>query len=157
MEIQELLKLYAAHPQVAAANSLFKDNASRNIFFKGLNGSGAAMTIASLYLKERRCCLCILNDLEEAGYFYHDLVQLLDDEKISFFPSAYRRAIKYGHIDPANEILRTEVLSMLQENNNSFIIVSYPDALAEKVIAQDILKKNTLKISVGEKIDNMAL
>jgi len=155
MEIQELLKLYAVHPQVAAANSLLKDNTSRNIFFKGLNGSGAAMTIASLHLKRGGCCLCILNDLEEAGYFYHDLVQLLTDEKICFFPSAYRRAIKYGHLDPANEILRTEVLSMLQENNNSFIIVSYPDALAEKVIAQDILKKNTLKISVGEKIDNM--
>jgi len=51
MEIQELLKLYAVHPQVAAANSLLKDNTSRNIFFKGLNGSGAAMTIASLHLK----------------------------------------------------------------------------------------------------------
>ena len=71
MEIQELLKLYAAHPQVAAADSLLKDNASRNLFFKGLNGSGAAMTIASLFLKERGRCLCILNDLEEAGYFYH--------------------------------------------------------------------------------------
>ena len=155
MEIQELLKLYAAHPQVAAADSLLKDNASRNLFFKGLNGSGAAMTIASLFLKERGRCLCILNDLEEAGYFYHDLVQLLEDEEIYFFPSAYRRAIKYGHIDPANEILRTEVLSMLQGKNNPFIIVSYPDALAEKVVAQDILKENTLKISVGEKIDNM--
>ncbi len=99
--------------------------------------------------------MCILNDQEEAGYFYHDLVQLTGSNDIYFFPSAYRRAIKYGHVDPANEILRTEVLSVLQDPEAPFVIVSYPDALAEKVISRDELKKNTLKISVGEKLDNM--
>ena len=71
------------------------------------------------------------------------------------FPSAYRRAIKYGHIDPANEILRTEVLSVLQDPEAPFVIVTYPDALAEKVISREDLKQNTLKISVREKLDNM--
>lgn len=99
--------------------------------------------------------MCVLNDQEEAGYFYHDLVQLTGSNEIYFFPSAYRRAIKYGHIDPANEILRTEVLSMLQDAEASFVIVTYPDALAEKVISREDLKENTLKISVGEKLDNM--
>lgn len=99
--------------------------------------------------------MCVLNDQEEAGYFYHDLVQLTGSNDIYFFPSAYRRAIKYGHIDPANEILRTEVLSVLQDQEAPFVIVSYPDALAEKVISRDDLKQNTLKISVREKLDNM--
>ena len=53
--------------------------------------------------------MCVLNDQEEAGYFYHDLMQLTASNEVYFFPSAYRRAIKYGHVDPANEILRTEV------------------------------------------------
>ena len=97
----------------------------------------------------------MLNDLEEAGYFYHDLVQLTGGDGIYFFPSAYRRAIKYGHVDPANEILRTEVLSTLQDPDIPFVIVTYPDALAEKVISREVLKENTLKISVGEKLDNM--
>lgn len=99
--------------------------------------------------------MCVLNDLEEAGYFYHDLVQLTGGDGIYFFPSAYRRAIKYGHVDPANEILRTEVLSTLQDPDIPFVIVTYPDALAEKVISREVLKENTLKISVGEKLDNM--
>ncbi len=99
--------------------------------------------------------MCVLNDQEEAGYFYHDLIQLTGSNDIYFFPSAYRRAIKYGHIDPANEILRTEVLSVLQDPEAPFVIVSYPDALAEKVISREDLKQNTLKISVGEKLDNM--
>lgn len=135
--------------------SLIQDPTSRNIFLKGLNGSGAAMTIASLFIKRRGSYVCVLNDLEEAGYFYHDLMQLTASNDVYFFPSAYRRDIKYGHIDPANEILRTEVLSVLQNAEASFILVTYPEALAEKVVARDVLKKNTLKISVGEKVDNM--
>ncbi|WP_298553362.1 transcription-repair coupling factor [uncultured Parabacteroides sp.] len=155
MEVQDLLKQYAAHPQVAALNTLLKSETSRNIFLKGLNGSGAAMTIASLFSKRRGSYVCVLNDLEEAGYFYHDLVQLTGGDGIYFFPSAYRRAIKYGHVDPANEILRTEVLSTLQDPTVPFVIVTYPEALAEKVISREVLKENTLKISVGEKLDNM--
>ncbi|MFR2009702.1 MAG: transcription-repair coupling factor [Parabacteroides merdae] len=155
MEVQDLLKQYAAHPQVAALNTLLKNKTSRNIFLKGLNGSGAAMTIASLFSKRRGSYVCVLNDLEDAGYFYHDLVQLTGGDGIYFFPSAYRRAIKYGHVDPANEILRTEVLSTLQDPTAPFIIVTYPEALAEKVISREVLKENTLKISVSERLDNM--
>lgn len=155
LEVQELLKLYTVHPQIMALDAVLKDKSSQNIFLKGLNGSGAAMAIASLFIKRRGSYVCVLNDMEEAGYFYHDLIQLTGSNEIFFFPSAYRRAIKYGHIDPANEILRTEVLSMLQDTEASFIIVTYPEALAEKVIARDVLKENTLKISIKEKLDNM--
>lgn len=155
MEVQELLKIFAAHPQITALDTLLNGNTSNNIFLKGLNGSGAAMIIASLFLKRRGSYVCVLNDQEEAGYFYHDLMQLTGSNAIYFFPSAYRRAIKYGHIDPANEILRTEVLSVLQDPEAPFVIVSYPDALAEKVISREDLKQNTLKISVREKLDNM--
>ncbi|MDL2282076.1 transcription-repair coupling factor [Parabacteroides sp. OttesenSCG-928-G06] len=155
MEIHELLNLYGAHPQISACHSLLQQESSRNIFLKGLNGSGAAMVMASLFSRKNNRFVCILNDMEEAGYFYHDLMQLTSGEDIFFFPSAYRRSIKYGHIDPANEILRTEVLSMLQNPETPFVIVTYPDALAEKVIAREVLKENTLKIHVAEKLDNI--
>lgn len=158
LEVQELLNIYAAHPGVHALDTLIQEETSRTIFLKGLNGSGAALTIASLFSGtegKRESYVCVLNDLEEAGYFFHDLVQLTGSNAVYFFPSAYRRAIKYGHADPPNEILRTEVLSRLQDDRSPFIIVTYPDALAEKVVNREILKENTLKISVGEKLDNM--
>ena len=155
MEVQELLKLYAAHPQVSALSSLLKKRDSRNIFLKGLNGSAAALTIASLFTKSRGRYVCVLNDIEEAGYFFHDFVQLTASNDAYFFPSSYRRAIKYGHIDPANEVLRTEVLSLLQDESSPFVIVTYPDALSEKVISKDVLKENTLKIHTGEKLDSI--
>lgn len=150
------MSVYAAHPQVAAIDSLLKENTSHDLCLKGLNGSGSAMTIASLFTKRGGCFMCILNDLEEAGYFYHDIMQLTgNNDNVYFFPSAYRRSIKYGHIDPANEILRTEVLSHLQDDEATYVIVTYPEALAEKVVARETLKENTLKISVGEKVDTI--
>lgn len=155
MEVQNLLNIYAAHPQVKALDSLLDNDTSNNLFLKGLNGSGAAITIASLFMKRGGCYVCVLNDAEEAGYFYHDLRQVTNSPDIYFFPSAYRRSIKYGHIDPANEILRTEVLSLLQYTGTSFVIVTSPDALAEKVVDAGTLKENTLKIHTGEKLDNM--
>ena len=118
-----------------------------------MSGSASAMTIAALYAKGGGNFICLLNDMEEAGYFYNDLKQLTNSDSVYFFPSAYRRDIKYGHIDPANEILRTEVLSILQNEHPKFIIVSYPEAIAEKVARQEILKENTLPLKVGDTAD----
>ncbi len=155
MEIQELVKLYAAHPHLHALDSLLDEGSSRALFLKGLHGSASALVMATLYTTRKGCFVCVMNNLEEAGYFYHDLMQMTDGNGIYFFPSSYRRSIKYGHTDPANEILRTEVLSMLQQPDASFIIVTYPDALAEKVVSGETLKENTLEIHTGEKLDNM--
>lgn len=155
LEIKELLTIYAAHPQIAASEALLTNNTSRNIFLKGLSGSAGAMAISSLFTRKKGSFICILNNLEDAGYFYHDLVQITGGEGMYFFPSSYRRAIKYGHTDPANEILRTEVLSRLQDTGKPSIIVTYPEALAEKVISGETLQENTLKIHTGEKLDNM--
>lgn len=91
--------------------------------------------------------------MEEAGYFYHDLTQILGTEQVLFFPSSFRRAIKYGQKDAANEILRTEVLSRLQKGEEGLCVVTYPDALAEKVVSRKELGENTLKLHAGERVD----
>lgn len=95
--------------------------------------------------------LFVLDDADEAGYFYHDLTQMLGQESVFFFPSSYRRAVKYGQRDAANEILRTEVLARLSAGNPIFI-VSYPDALAELVVSKQYLDEKILKLSVGQQI-----
>lgn len=95
----------------------------------------------------------ILGDVEEAGYFYHDLTQILGTERVLFFPSSFRRAIKYGQKDAANEILRTEALSRLEKGDTSVCIVTYPDALSEKVVSRNNLKEKSLKLHTGERVD----
>ena len=98
----------------------------------------------------------ILNDLEEAGYFYHDLVQVDGETDVLFFPSSYRRAIKYGQKDAANEILRTEVLSRL-EQKKPVTVVTYPEALAEKVVSRKRLSDAMLTLKVGQQEDTVKL
>lgn len=151
MTLTDLLKKFESHKNIPVAIKLLSQYS--NIFVKGLLGSSDAMFAASLFEKKKNSYLYILNDGESAGYFYHDLTQLLGNEKILFFPSAYKRAIKYGQIDAASEILRTEVLSRLQSADKDFIIVTYPEAIAETVVAKSVLEQNTIHISVNEEID----
>ena len=150
MEISKLLQLFGSTPNVTIAGKLLGE--AKVLSVKALHGSSKPLFAASLYARDAKPYLYILNDLENAGYFYHDLIQLLGSEKVLFFPSGYKRAAKYGQVDSANEILRTEVLGRLQIETEPYIIVTYPDALAEKVISQDTLSQNTLSISVKEEI-----
>ena len=100
-----------------------------------------------------------MNDAEEAGYFYHDLTQLTDGKQSLFFPSSFKRAIKYGQRDDAAEVLRTEVLTRLRPNpsheggEGPRFIITYPDAIAEGVASQERLEKNTLSLRVGQQTD----
>ena len=172
MFIQEIQTIYSTHPHINAVLSLLEENrhaeiissahknlseknSSKDIILSGLNGSAKAVITASLFEKKGDIFLCLQNDLEDAGYFYNDLMRLMNDRDVYFFPSAYHRHIKYGHIDLANEILRTEVLGLLQTEKPSGIIVSYPDAIAEKVLSKKVLQENTLSIHTCEKIDPM--
>ena len=158
MKIEDLEKVYAKLPQVAAlANEIGKSGA-RRIFLEGLLGSSAPMLFGSLSSKCSAPLLFILQDSEEAGYFYHDLTQLLGTRSVLFFPSSYRRAIKYGQLDSASQILRTEVLtqitshSTLRTPHSSLYIVTYPEALAEMVVPKQTLSSRTLIIEKGQQI-----
>lgn len=152
MSIKELQDIYAKHPNVTGLASLCKDKSIRNVFLEGMHGSCASL-FASVCIKSvPGIHVFILNDLEEAGYFYHDMVQANGDADILFFPSSYRRAIKYGQKDAANEILRTEVLSRL-ERQESVAVVTYPEALAEKVVSRNQLFESTLTLKVGQQED----
>lgn len=153
MTITELQQQYAAHPNTAVMERLLKDASVQTIFCGGLCASSASL-FSSVLVKQDVCpFVFVLGDLEEAGYFYHDLTQVLGTEKVLFFPSSFRRSIKYGQKDAANEILRTEVLSRLQKGEEGLCIVTYPDALAEKVVSRKELSDKTLKLNVGEKLD----
>lgn len=153
MTITELQHQYTCHPHVEALGRLLDDVSVKHVFCGGLCASAASLFASALVEKSPYPFVFILGDLEEAGYFYHDLTQILGTARILFFPSSFRRAVKYGQKDAANEILRTEVLSRVQKGEQGLCIVTYPDALAEKVVSRKELSDNTLKLNVGERVD----
>lgn len=160
MEIINLVKRFARHSGVEAAQKVWDDDSVRSIHFKGLSASATPMLFAALAMAEKPwkvpVVLFVLNDLEEAGYFYHDLTQMLGEAQVLFLPSSYKRAIKYGQKDSANEVLRTEVLTRLVEVSKSksrLYIVTYPDALAEMVVSRDTLNTRSIALKVGDTIE----
>ncbi|MBQ4413135.1 MAG: transcription-repair coupling factor [Prevotella sp.] len=152
MKIEELEKVYAKLPQVAALAHEIENAATRRIFLEGLLASSAPMLFGSLAAKCKSPILFILQDAEEAGYFYHDLTQLLGTRQVLFFPSSYRRAIKYGQLDSASQILRTEVMTQLSIINCQLFIVTYPEALAEMVVPKQTLNDRTVVIEKGQEV-----
>lgn len=159
MDIQRIQKIYSRHANVKSLVRQLSKASNGQIMINGLQGSSAPLVFASLteYGPEilSRPYLFVLNDEEDSGYFYHDLVQFLGDAQVLFFPSSYKRAIRYGQKDAANEILRTEVLSRLSSGVLPLFVVTHPQALAEKVVTKEVLKNKTLTIGVGEQVDIM--
>ena len=152
MDIQELQRIYAAHPNVSGLAGQLENSSVRTIFLGGLYASASSLFFSAYLKRVSHSVVFILNDVEEAGYFYHDLVQVNGEESVLFFPSSYRRAIKYGQKDAGNEILRTEVLSRLQKGE-PVCVVTYPDAVAEKVVSGRELSAHTLKLEVGRRTE----
>ena len=167
MEIQQLQTLYAGHPKVSALAKALADDKCKNIYVEGLLASNVPMVFSTLYTQSKvpnalHPFLFILPDADEAGYFYHDLTQIMGEKLVKFFPSSYRRAVKYAQRDPANEILRTEVLTLFNEELkekesspfalHSSFIVSYPEAVAEMVVSKKQLNAQTLSLQTGQTI-----
>ena len=167
MNIQDIQKLYGVLPQGNALIKTMDEKSVRTIFLQGLLASATPMFFASIVKRWQKTVLFVLNDNDEAGYFYNDLktIAMPDNAneqtaEVLFFPSSYRRAVKYGQRDAGNEILRTEVLSRLsvinEEKTTSSLplcIVTEPSALAELVVAKHKLDEHTLSMSVGQTID----
>ena len=155
MKIQELLQLYAMSPRVKALADVLGKKSDETIFLDGLVASSIAMTFAALSTSKQGKSggapfLFIMQDAEAAGYLYHDLQQLLGDQQVLFFPSSYRRSVKYGQRDAASEILRTEVLAHMSSVNSKLYIITYPEAVAELVVSKKRLDSRTLSLHTGQ-------
>lgn len=159
MNIQDISDLYAKSPQVAALAKLLEDKSAATVFLQGLVASAAPMMFAAVARRVSPMCLFVLNDAEEAGYFYHDLTQIMGNTDVLFFPSSYRRQIKYGQRDPAGEILRTEVLSRLSAplEGHPLYVVTCPEALSELVVSRKKLDERTLLLRTGDTHDVIQL
>ena len=154
MDIKDIRQLYAMAPQTGALLKLLQDKQGDNIFLQGQQASATPLLFASVAEKTVQTFLFVLQDADEAGYFYHDLTQVMGTENVLFFPSSYKRSVKYGQRDSANEILRTEVLAKVSARDvkahEALFIVSYPEALAELVISKKHLDERRLSLKTGQ-------
>jgi transcription-repair coupling factor (superfamily II helicase) len=153
MKENGITKLYSGHPVLndllAVVNS---DKPGTRYSVVGLTGSAKSIILSHLFQNTQLIHVVIIPEKEEAAYFYNDLVSLSGDETIFFFPSTYKRSVQYEQTEPANIVLRTEVLNYLASGKRKGVIVTYPESVMEKVISKKNLKKNTFHVNKGDKL-----
>lgn len=150
MELNEAVNLFISPARRNALQKNLTDKIIKRIEISGLEGSAPAMLLASLDATGDPA-LVIADDLDQAGYIYNDLCQIMGADKVAIFPSGYKRDIKYGQSDPPSQILRSEVLDFLNnKKSNLRYVVCYPESLAEKVADSNTVSANSISIVKGD-------
>jgi transcription-repair coupling factor (superfamily II helicase) len=148
-----LEEIYRNSKEAEEISGLLQEPAGIFLQIKGLSGSSRAAFIHSCLAKAKGSHLIILPEKEEAAYFYNDLTNFDGTDRCLFFPSSYVRSIHYKKTDEANIITRTQVLKRLSEKRVASFVVTYPEALMERVISRKGLDDNTFEMREGEKVN----
>ena len=131
---------------------LEKINSAQSVCLSNTGQSALSFQLAALYQKKSVPFLLIFENKEEAAHYFNDFENILGNKKVLFFPESYRRAYQIEETDNANVILRSKVLSHLQSRQKPQVVVTYPEALFEKVVVKKELQNHTLKIKTGDKL-----
>ncbi|MGB0270424.1 MAG: transcription-repair coupling factor [Schleiferiaceae bacterium] len=152
MEIADLLSRYHSHPLVEQLTTAHGAKQNVALGFNAAGGSHAAVLAAATYERTGSMQFIITNSKEEAAYIQNDIEKLLPSVKSYFYPASYRRPYEVETTDNANVLLRAEVLNHLSARRKAPILISYPDALFEKVVTKKELETNTLKVNLGDQL-----
>lgn len=156
MKLTDIVKFYVNGARSNAISVLVKDKKVRR--FNVVNVAGSSLSIMLSQLPPMKAPILVIGDTaDDAGYIYHDLSRVVGEKAIAFFPSAYKRDIKYGQIDPPSEILRTDALSRWHSDNSLRFVITYPKALAERVAPRESIDNSTLQIAKGKEYDLVQL
>jgi transcription-repair coupling factor (superfamily II helicase) len=147
-----LYNTYDNSPKVQQIVERLRESNPVKMQLDGLLGSAISFVTRAIFKKAEHPFLVILNNKEEAAYYLNDLEQMIGEQDVLFYPGSYRRPYQIEDTDNANVLLRAEVLNRINSRKKPAVIVSYPEALFEKVVTRKDLDKNTLKVAVGDKI-----
>ncbi len=152
-----LVSVFSSHSILSDAEAAIREH--RHLLFSGLTGSSRALYAA--FLSEHICDqhVFICADKESAAYFYNDIENLFHEsqadyskKKVLFYPASYKRPYEPEKADRSSVLSRAEVLERLYNSRRKTLIISYPEALCEKVISRQYLERHTLTLKTGDKV-----
>lgn len=150
MQLQEIESAFITPARLRAIVKAVELAGRQRVEFKGLSGSSAAMALAAIGPLPHPVVI-MADTLDDAGYLYQDLSRLIGEQAVAMLPSAYKRDIKYGRVDPPSQIMRIETLNRLGDPADKALraVVTYPEAIAEKVARKADLSAHTLRLAAG--------
>lgn len=154
---EDILNLFQSPKKAALSNLLAQTSQSTRARVTGLSGSSIALAVAPHLTNINGNQVFIFPDRESSAFFYHDIEKLLGDvhrpleeKSVHYFPASYRRPYDLEEIDNANVKLRSEIINKLVYSDKNSIIVTYPEAISEKLISTNFLKNNSFTVKKGE-------
>jgi len=155
LEVKKFIQHYKGDIITQSLLELLKPNTGIRLHLKGLSGSLDSIIGASIsYANPYQSHIFILHDREEAAYFQNDLQNLTGNKEVYFFPASYKRPYEFEETENANVLLRMELINRLNsKGTEGILIVSYPEAMCEKVVNKRYLKKHTIRLDIGQEID----
>lgn len=154
MEVKQLLQIYKTDPRIVQIVSEAQQIEQARVQINGLAGSLQAFFAAGAYVAAPQSHVFILENKEDAAYFQNDLQNILEKKDILFFPDSFKKPGVFENINKSNLLLRTETASrLIADTTTGSLVVSYPEAIFEKIINTQALHKNTIQIKVNDKID----
>jgi len=152
LEIKELISKFAENKSLENLLDDVSNKEPQIYHLNGLYASSASFYFLAFLKKKTSTNFIILSDKEEASYFYNDIVNISGSDDYLFFPSSFKRSVQFNKIDSAAIIQRTDVFNKIASSSRKITIVTYTEALAEKVITESELTENTLQVGVGDKL-----
>ena len=152
--IQRLLESYRDDQRISSIVQSLNQDAPARLQLEGLAGSAESFVLAGTYLSQPRHNLFIATDKETAAYIQNDISSLLDKKAIRFFPDSFKRPMNFERLNNTNVLQRTETINKITSGHSiGEVIVTYPEALFEKVVAPKVLAEKRLEIKVNESVD----
>ena len=150
MDLQEIIQNYVQHRHIRSLCRVIEDNRQNSFHLAGLAGSSPSVIAATCFTANPHHAVFILPEREEAAYFLNDIENLISEKQVLFFPSSYKKSYHIHEMDNNNVLLRAEVLSRISKSSQPFIMVTYPEAVHERVITKQNLSNNTIEARVGD-------
>lgn len=156
MNLNVLLEQYQNNPRLFQLTDRLSFAESQKIFLKNLQGSSAEFVVSSVFghtAAQGLNHLVVLNDAEEAAYFHNTIENLTSALDLFYFPSSFKNRKNYRLLNSSHVMLRTEMLTRLSAGGNKKIIITYPEALFEKVVLAETLAGNIIQIKVNDTVN----
>ncbi len=152
--LERLLDLYRNDTRTGTIVELLRKSDHVRLQALGMVGAQEAFVLAATYLQDPRSHLLIANDKEEAAYLLNDLSNLLEGQTVRFFPDSFKRPMNFETLNQANVLQRTDTIDKVSSPGKSGeIVVTYPEALFEQVVAPQVLEQTRISITTGEELD----
>lgn len=154
MEIDKLVQKYEQHARTQKMVSWLTTLSQARLYLQGGMGSATAFIAAATYLQNPQTYLFVLDSKEEAAYFQNDLKALLLRKEVHYFPDSFKKINHFLETNKSNLLLRTEAINhLINSKTTGEIVVTYPEALFEKVVAPKVFNQTTLHIATNETLD----